>query len=59
MYNFTQFTIQLNEMEDKVAPTDTRLRPDQRLMEDTKCTETDLKKLLIENKPILLLNQKF
>ena len=37
MYNFSQFSVQLNEPEPDVAPTDTRLRPDQRLMEDTKC----------------------
>ena len=37
MYNFSQFSVQLNEPEPDVAPTDSRLRPDQRLMEDTKC----------------------
>lgn len=33
-YNFTIFSCQLNELESGVAPTDSRLRPDQRLMED-------------------------
>ncbi|KAG5684373.1 hypothetical protein PVAND_013608 [Polypedilum vanderplanki] len=32
-YNFTTFACQLNEPEENVAPTDSRLRPDQRLME--------------------------
>uniref|UniRef100_A0A914DW25 Oxysterol-binding protein n=1 Tax=Acrobeloides nanus TaxID=290746 RepID=A0A914DW25_9BILA len=34
MHNFTKFAIELNEPEDGVASTDSRLRPDQRLMED-------------------------
>lgn len=29
-----EFTCTLNELEEGVAPTDSRLRPDQRLMED-------------------------
>ncbi|TNN18147.1 Oxysterol-binding protein, partial [Schistosoma japonicum] len=33
MYHFSRFAIELNEMEDGVAPTDSRNRPDQRLME--------------------------
>lgn len=33
MYNFSPFTIELNEEEADVAPTDTRFRPDQRAME--------------------------
>lgn len=33
-YGFTIFACQLNEMEEGVAPTDSRLRPDQRLMEE-------------------------
>ena len=37
MYNFSLFSVQLNEPESNVAPTDSRFRPDQRLMEDTKC----------------------
>ena len=34
MYNFSRLAIELNEPEDGVAPTDSRLRPDQRLMEN-------------------------
>ncbi|CAH8839050.1 unnamed protein product [Trichobilharzia szidati] len=34
MYHFSQFAIELNEMEEGVAPTDSRFRPDQRLMEE-------------------------
>ena len=33
MYHFTKFAIELNEEDDSVAPTDSRRRPDQRLME--------------------------
>lgn len=41
MYNFTEFTVQLNEMEENVAPTDSRLRPDLRLMEELNIDEAD------------------
>lgn len=34
MHNFTKLAIELNEPEEGVAPTDSRLRPDQRLMEN-------------------------
>ncbi|KAH7955732.1 hypothetical protein HPB52_003415 [Rhipicephalus sanguineus] len=34
MYNFTVLACQLNEPDDSVAPTDSRRRPDQRLMEE-------------------------
>lgn len=33
-YNFTELACQLNEIEEGVAPTDSRNRPDQRLMEE-------------------------
>ena len=33
MYHFSEFTCSLNEMEEGVAPTDSRHRPDQRIME--------------------------
>ena len=36
MYHFTKFAIELNEEEEGVAPTDSRHRPDQRLMEQGK-----------------------
>lgn len=48
MYNFTQFTIEMNEMEANVAPTDSRLRPDQRLLEDGNSNEADVKKIYLE-----------
>ncbi|CAI5445493.1 unnamed protein product [Caenorhabditis angaria] len=50
MHNFTKLTIELNEEEDGVAPTDSRLRPDQRLMEIGKWDESNKKKLEIEEK---------
>ncbi|EGT34864.1 hypothetical protein CAEBREN_14266 [Caenorhabditis brenneri] len=50
MHNFTQFTIELNEPEEGVAPTDSRLRPDQRLMENGEWDEANKKKLEIEDK---------
>ena len=34
MYHFSRLAIELNEPEERVAPTDSRLRPDQRLMEN-------------------------
>ncbi|KAK0413126.1 hypothetical protein QR680_006615 [Steinernema hermaphroditum] len=33
IYNFSRFAVELNEPEDGVAPTDSRFRPDMRLME--------------------------
>uniref|UniRef100_A0AC34F5K1 Oxysterol-binding protein n=1 Tax=Panagrolaimus sp. ES5 TaxID=591445 RepID=A0AC34F5K1_9BILA len=41
MHNFTKFAIELNEMEDGIPPTDSRLRPDQRLMEDGKWSQAN------------------
>ena len=34
IYGFSEFTCTLNEPEEGVAPTDSRLRPDQRIMEE-------------------------
>ena len=34
IYEFSEYTCSLNEMEDGIAPTDSRLRPDQRIMEN-------------------------
>lgn len=34
MYGFAEFAASLNEPEKGVAPTDSRLRPDQRIMEE-------------------------
>ena len=50
MYNFTELAIQLNELEPGVAPTDCRLRPDQRLMEEAKWDEANREKLRLEEK---------
>lgn len=47
-YHFTTFTCQLNELEDGVAPTDSRLRPDQRLMEEGKWDESNHEKVRLE-----------
>jgi hypothetical protein len=49
-YNFTVLACQLNEPEDGVAPTDSRLRPDQRLMETTQWDESNAEKLKLEAK---------
>lgn len=50
MYNFTELAVQLNEPESGVAPTDTRLRPDQRLMENALWDEANKEKLRLEEK---------
>jgi hypothetical protein len=50
MYYFTRLAIELNEPEEGVAPTDCRLRPDQRLMEDGKWEEANKTKVYIEDK---------
>jgi hypothetical protein len=50
MYNFTQLAIELNEPENDVAPTDSRRRPDQRLMEDAAWDEANKEKLRLEEK---------
>jgi oxysterol-binding protein 1 len=44
-YNFTMLACQLNEPEEGVSPTDSRLRPDQRLMEDGRWDESNAEKL--------------
>ncbi|KAG1705475.1 Oxysterol-binding protein 1 [Nymphon striatum] len=50
MYNFTQFACQMNEMEENVCITDSRLRPDQRLMEIGKWDEANHHKVRLEEK---------
>lgn len=50
MYNLTQLAIELNEPEEGVAPTDSRNRPDQRLMEHGKWDEANRIKSLLEEK---------
>ncbi|XP_043482425.1 oxysterol-binding protein 1 isoform X2 [Leptopilina heterotoma] len=49
-YNFTELACQLNEPEEGIAPTDSRLRPDQRLMEDGLWEEANTEKLRLEEK---------
>ena len=49
-YNFTQLAVELNELEEGVAPTDSRLRPDQRLMEQGLWDDANSCKLLLEEK---------
>lgn len=49
-YNFTKLACQLNEMEENIAPTDSRLRPDQRLMENGEWDEANSEKLRLEEK---------
>lgn len=47
-YNFTIFACQLNELEKNVAPTDSRLRPDQRLMEIGQWDDSNKEKFRLE-----------
>ncbi|XP_029159626.1 oxysterol-binding protein 1 isoform X3 [Nylanderia fulva] len=49
-YSFTELASQLNEPEEGIAPTDSRLRPDQRLMEDGRWDEANAEKLRLEEK---------
>lgn len=49
-YNFTKFACELNELEDGVAPTDSRLRPDQRLMENGDWDDANTEKIRLEEK---------
>jgi len=49
-YNFTELAVQLNELEAGVAPTDSRLRPDQRLMELGDWDDANTCKVLLEEK---------
>lgn len=49
-YGFTILAAQLNEMEEGVAPTDSRLRPDQRLMEEGRWDEANREKVRLEEK---------
>lgn len=49
-YFFSDFAASLNEMEEGVAPTDSRLRPDQRMMEDALWDEANDEKVRLEEK---------
>jgi hypothetical protein len=50
MFNFTKFAIELNEPDEWVAPTDSRRRPDQRLMEEGEWDEANKRKNQLEDK---------
>lgn len=50
MYYFSELALTLNEHEDGVAPTDSRLRPDQRLMEKGQWDEANTEKQRLEEK---------
>ncbi|XP_032435152.1 oxysterol-binding protein 2 isoform X2 [Xiphophorus hellerii] len=50
MYYFSSLALMLNEPEDGVALTDSRLRPDQRLMEDGRWDEANVEKQRLEEK---------
>lgn len=50
MYFFSSLALTLNEPEDGVAPTDSRRRPDQRLMEDGRWDEANAEKQRLEEK---------
>ncbi|XP_025090744.1 oxysterol-binding protein 1-like isoform X2 [Pomacea canaliculata] len=50
IYFFSQLAIEMNEPEEGVAPTDSRNRPDQRLMEEGKWDEANHMKILLEEK---------
>uniref|UniRef100_A0A3Q3VRR3 Oxysterol-binding protein n=1 Tax=Mola mola TaxID=94237 RepID=A0A3Q3VRR3_MOLML len=50
MYFFSSLALTLNEPEEGVAPTDSRLRPDQRLMEDGRWDEANAEKQRLEEK---------
>jgi oxysterol-binding protein 1 len=58
MYNFTELAVQLNEPEDNVAPTDSRNRPDQRLMEQALWDEANKEKVRLEDKQRTLRKQR-
>jgi hypothetical protein len=50
IYGFSEFTCSLNEPEEGVAPTDSRLRPDQRYMEEGNFEVANKTKLQLEEK---------
>lgn len=58
MYYFTKLAVELNESEPNVAPTDSRLRDDQRLMELGKWDEANRRKNELEEKQRLARKQR-
>jgi len=57
-YNFTELACQLNEPEEGVASTDSRNRPDQRLMEEGVWDEANAEKVRLEEKQRTARRQK-
>lgn len=49
-YNFTELACQLNEIEEGVSPSDSRHRPDQRLMEEGQYEDANSEKVRLEEK---------
>ena len=58
MYNMTELAVQLNEPEEGVAITDSRLRPDQRLMEQGLWDEANVMKARVEDKQRFVRRQR-
>lgn len=50
MYYFSSLALTLNEPEEGMGPTDSRLRPDQRLMEAGRWDEANVEKQRLEEK---------
>ncbi|XP_072354211.1 oxysterol-binding protein 2-like [Scyliorhinus torazame] len=50
MYYFSELALTLNELEEGVAPTDSRMRPDQRMMENGRWDEANMEKQRLEEK---------
>ena len=50
MFGFTSLALQLNEMEDNIAATDSRLRPDIQLMENGRVDDAGKEKHRLEEK---------
>lgn len=57
-YNFSRFACELNEEEVGVAPTDSRLRPDQRMMENGEWDAANDEKVRLEEKQRAARRQK-
>ena len=49
MYGFSEFTSSLNELEEGVAPTDCRFRPDQRFMEQQDFDKANEEKVHVQH----------
>eukprot|EP00128_Syssomonas_multiformis_P000660 Colp12_sorted_trinity150504_noHs@23954 len=58
MYGFTTFACQLNQFEPGTAPTDSRCRPDQRLMEEGDWELANAEKLRLEEKQRTMRKQR-